>query len=160
MHWDLDLPSIQDVAALLALNNAHAVETSLLTADTLAALIAISFRTRIICPADALLIALDQTAAYDNPNFSWFHQRYSRFVYIDRVMVAEHARGRGLARALYADLIAAARVAGHTLLCCEVNQQPPNPGSDAFHAALGFSEAGRADLTGRSKTVKYLTLGL
>ena len=160
MHCDLDLPAIQDMAALLALNNAHAVETSFLTADALAALIATSFRTRIIRPAGALLIALDQTAAYDNPNFSWFHHRNPRFVYIDRVIVAGHAQGRGLARALYADLCAAAKAAGHSILCCEINSQPPNPASDAFHAALGFAEVGRAELPGRNKTVRYLTLAL
>ena len=153
-------PAPNDMPALLALNNAHAVETSELTRESFAALIATSFRTRIIRPADALLIALDQTAAYDNPNFSWFHERNPRFVYIDRVIVAGHAQGRGLARALYADLSAAAKAAGHTILCCEINSQPQNPASDAFHAALGFAEVGRAELPGRGKTVRYLTLAL
>ena len=146
--------------ALLALNNAHAVETSELTRESFAALIATSFRTRIIRPADALLIALDQTASYDSANFHWLRDRYPRFVYVDRVIVAQSVRGCGLARALYTDLIAAAKASGHERLCCEVNHLPPNPGSDAFHATLGFAEIGRADLPGRSKTVRYLMLAL
>ena len=157
---DIIAPNPADLPALLALNNAHAIETGELTAARLAALMATSFRTRIIGPADAFLIAFDQTAAYASPNFLWFKERYPRFVYIDRVIVAPPARGRGLARALYGDLIAAARAAGHTLLACEVNAQPPNPASDAFHAALGFSEAGRADHVGQGKTVRFLTLKL
>lgn len=46
--------------------------------------------------------------------------------------------------------------AGHDRFCCEVNFLPPNPGSDAFHARLGFSEVGRGVLYGGSKTVRYL----
>ncbi len=48
------------------------------------------------------------------------------------------ARGRGVARALYEAVFADARAAGLPLVCCEVNVEPPNPVSDAFHAALGF----------------------
>lgn len=157
---DLRFPTADDLPALLSLNNAHAVETGELTAAGLRALIAASFRVRMVAPAAALCIAFDQTAQYASPNFHWFRDRYPRFTYIDRVIVSPQARGRGLARALYADVIEAARGAGHTLLCCEVNTFPPNPGSEAFHAALGFHEVGRADLAGRGKRVKYLTLAI
>ena len=58
--------------------------------------------------ADALLLTFDQAADYDSPNFLWFRERYPAFVYVDRVVVADSARGRGLARALYDDLFAAA----------------------------------------------------
>src|SRR4029434_6608111 len=34
----------------------------------------------------------------------WFRRRYRRFVYIDRVVVAAHARGQGLAQGMYSDL--------------------------------------------------------
>ena len=43
---------------------------------------------------------------------------------------------------------------------CEVNREPPNPASDAFHAALGFSEVGLAAIHGGSKTVRYLARAL
>ena len=36
------------------------------------------------------------------------------------------------------------------------NTDPPNPGSDAFHARLGFHEVGRAFLADRGKSVRYL----
>ncbi|WP_082769813.1 GNAT family N-acetyltransferase, partial [Phenylobacterium sp. CCH9-H3] len=107
-------------AALLALNNAHARELSWLTADRLAALVGEAFAARRVGLADALLIAFDQDAAYDSPNFLWFRDRYDRFVYVDRIVVAEAARGRGLARALYLDLFAAAKAAGHARVVCEV----------------------------------------
>jgi predicted GNAT superfamily acetyltransferase len=44
---------------------------------------------------DAFLLALDQDADYDSPNFRWFSARYPRFVYVDRIVVASAARGRG-----------------------------------------------------------------
>ncbi len=153
------LPSVRDRAALLALNNAHAVETSELDAAKLTHLLSQAFRATAIGGDAALLIAFDQSAAYDSPNFTWFQARYERFVYVDRIVVAAAHRGHGLARRLYRDVFAHAQAAGHERVVCEVNVDPPNPGSDAFHAALGFFEVGRAVLA-NGKTVRYLTYAL
>lgn len=144
--------------ALLALNNAHATELSWLEPARFSTLLGRAFHARRIGAADAFLVAFDQNADYDSPNYLWFRERHSRFVYIDRVAVAPSARGRGYARLLYADLVEAAGARGHSLVVCEVNAEPPNPASDAFHAALGFGEVGRAAIHGASKTVRYLAL--
>ena len=145
-----------DGEALLALNNAHAVELSWLEPEKLAHLVAEAFVARRVGVADALLLTFDQGADYDSVNYLWFRERYPAFVYVDRVVVADSARGRGLARALYADLFAAAKAAGHERIVCEVNSDPPNPASDAFHAALGFQVVGTAEIHGGKKTVTYL----
>jgi predicted GNAT superfamily acetyltransferase len=146
-----------DQAELLALNNAHAAELSLLDAASLRALLGGAFYARCIGRLEAVLIALDQTHPdYASPNYLWFRDRYPRFVYVDRVVVAEDARGKGHARRLYADLFEKAAEAGHDLIVCEVNSDPPNPASDAFHAALGFVEVGAAEIHGGAKTVRYL----
>jgi predicted GNAT superfamily acetyltransferase len=142
--------------ALLALNNAHAVELSWLEPDRLWHLVAEAFVAKRIGDADALLLAFDQDADYDSPNFLWFRSRYRRFVYVDRIVVASHARGRGHARRLYVDLFEQALQTGHDRVVCEVNSNPPNPASDAFHADLGFTEVGRGSLDGGRKTVSYL----
>jgi predicted GNAT superfamily acetyltransferase len=142
--------------AVLALNNAHAVELSWLEPDRWAALWHQAFYARCIGAVDAFLLALDETADYDSPNHRWFRARYRRFVYVDRVVVAPAARGRGYARALYGELFARAAEAGHRRIVCEVNREPPNPASDAFHAACGFGEVGRAAIHGGRKTVRYL----
>ena len=105
-------------------------------------------------------MAFDQDARYDSPNFLWFRSRYPRFVYVDRIVVASSARGRGHARRLYDDLFEQAIAAGHERVVCEVNSQPPNPASDAFHAALGFVEVGTGDVYGGSRTVRYLSKAL
>lgn len=146
---------------LLSLNNAHATELSPLTMDELRALLANAFHARCIGEMDAFLIALDEThPTYASPNYLWFRARHARFVYVDRILVAENTRGKGHARRLYADLMEHARAMGHELLACEVNAQPPNPASDAFHEALGFRPVGRAAIHQGSKTVRYLTLNL
>ena len=156
--------SVADVApgtslgdAVLALNNAHAKELSWLAPERLQYLVAHAFAARKIGAVDAFLLAFDQDAAYDSPNFLWFRARYPRFVYVDRVVVAAAARGRGLARTLYRDLFDEAARAGHDRVVCEVNSRPPNPESDAFHAALGFVEVGRASIHDDSKDVRYLS---
>jgi predicted GNAT superfamily acetyltransferase len=77
-------------------------------------------------------------------------------VYVDRVAVAAAAGGRDHARRLYADLARHAAVRGQDMMVCEVNMDPPNPASDAFHAVLGFAEIGSAVMHGDRKTVRYL----
>jgi predicted GNAT superfamily acetyltransferase len=101
-------------------------------------------------------LAFDQDADYDSPNYLWFRQRYPRFVYVDRIVVAPAMRKCGLANRLYQDLFHAARVAGHERVVCEVNSDPPNPASEAFHASLGFLEVGHAAIHDGAKTVRYL----
>ena len=144
-------------SALLALNNAHAQELSWLEPERLEYLIGEAFLARRIGNSDAFLLAFDQDARYDSPNFIWFRARYPRFVYVDRVVVAPSARGRGCARRLYADLFEHAVRAGHDRVVCEVNTIPPNAASDAFHAALGFVEVGTASVHGGGRTVRYLS---
>jgi len=153
----LPMPISTDVeAAVLALNNAHAVELSWLEGDRLGALLRQSFYARRLGHLAAFLIAFDECADYDSPNYLWFRQHYARFVYVDRIVVDRTARKQGLAHLLYEDLFRQAVAAGQEIVGCEVNSDPPNPASDAFHAGLGFSEVGRASIHGGAKSVRYL----
>lgn len=152
--------SLDRLDGVLALNNAHAAELSLLDPARLAGLVRQALWTAQAGDVDGFVLLLDETAAYDSPNFRWFRERFARFAYVDRVVVAPHARGRGLARRLYADAFAAAGAAGQRMVAAEVNRIPPNPISDAFHAALGFQEAGQAVIHGGTRTVRYLTRDL
>ncbi len=140
--------------ALLDLNNAH-VDGGWLEPEKMRHLVAEAFLARRIGDADAFLLALDQNADYDSANFLWFRARYQRFVYIDRIVVAPTARGRGLARRLYLDLFDHALRSGHELAACEVNLRPPNPISHAFHAALGFVEVGSSVGGESGRIVRY-----
>ena len=151
----IDRVSLEDEPAILALNNEHAVELSWLEPERLSFLLGEAFYARRIGALEAFIMTFDQDARYDSPNFLWFRERYQRFVYVDRVVVAGEARGRGHARRLYQDLFDQARRAGQTIVTCEVNTYPPNPASDAFHAVFGFSEVGDAVIDGGKKAVRY-----
>jgi hypothetical protein len=142
--------------ALLALNNDYARDLSWLTPERLTHLVDETFFARRIGQVDAFLLAFDQDADYDSPNFLWFCARYPRFVYVDRIVVAASTRGRGLARLLYRALFSEAARAGHSCVVCEVNSEPPNPASEAFHESLGFAKVGSASIHNGSKTVRYL----
>jgi uncharacterized protein len=148
-----------DLDDLLTLNNAHAIETSLLDRSRLERMVSIAFFARTIESKLALLTTFDQSSDYDSVNFRWFRARYPRFIYIDRIIVAASERGKGIARALYADLFAEARVHGHDVIAAEVNSLPPNPGSDAFHASLGFAVVDRGSPY-PGKEVSYLIKAL
>ncbi|PZF81448.1 GNAT family N-acetyltransferase [Jiangella anatolica] len=144
-----------DHAALLQLNNDHALELSELTADEFRELLKVAWRVRVTDDLAAMVIAFDQDTVRSSQNFDWFKARHRRFAYIDRVVVAPSRRGQGLARALYDDVIAAARAEGQPLLCAEVNLDPPNPASDALHTSMGFAPVGSAELVGKGKSVTY-----
>ncbi len=150
-----------DLHRVLALNRASVEATSPLDLPGLRTLLAASCYARAIgAPADAFLIAMDGQSAYESINFRWFKARRERFIYVDRIIVADEARGLGLGRALYADLFAFGQERGYERICCEVNFDPPNPLSDAFHKALGFTEVGRAAIHNGVKTVRYLEKAL
>jgi len=143
-----------DSDGLLSLNNAHAVELSWLTEQEFKGLLAISYHSVGIAPAGALLVAIDQAASYDNRNFQWFRARFSDFIYVDRVVVSQCLRGKGVARALYEDLFRRANVDRKSVITCEVNLDPPNQASLSFHRRLGFQAVGESVLPS-GKRVEY-----
>ena len=153
-----------DLAALNALNDAHAAEVNALAPADFAALAGAAFAARMLDAPDgrpaAFCIALSQATPRQGPNHGWFQERLPAFADVDRVVVDAAWRGRGLARLLYADLAARARAAGLPVLACEVNLDPPNPASMAFHERLGFVEAGTATDPRNGKRVRYLVLPL
>jgi predicted GNAT superfamily acetyltransferase len=149
---------------LNALNDAHAAAVNALAPADFAALVASAFDARMIAAPDgapaAFLVALSHATPPQGPNHGWFLARHPAFAYVDRVVVAQGWQGRGLGRLLYADLAQRAREAGLPLLACEVNLDPPNPVSMAFHEKLGFAPAGEATDPRNGKRVRYLVKAL
>lgn len=101
------------------------------------------------------VIVLDETARYGSPNFQYFRRCYPSFAYVDRIVVADPFRRQGLSSALYGH-VARGCAGCKPVLTCEVNLQPPNPGSLAFHEAAGFRAVGVQDTEGGAKTVQLM----
>lgn len=140
---------------MLDLNNAHARELSWLTVDELHELVTTAAQVAVLAPV-AFVLCFDQDAPYTSPNFIWHRERFDRFRYVDRVVVDPDVRGQGIARRLYQHVFAAAAAAGVPRIVAEINAEPANPASDAFHARFGFVEVGRAAVNGQDKVVRYV----
>lgn len=148
-----------DHAAVFRLNQSEVPHVGTLTPEKLVALAAQSIRFRVAEAADGrlagFLIAMDERSTYASPNYLWFRERYPRFVYVDRIAVDPAFRRAGLGRALYADIEAWVRGRAPGV-GCEVNLLPPNPGSMAFHARVGFAQVGTQEYEDGAKAVAML----
>jgi len=107
------------------------------------------------------MIGLDGPGvAYQSLNYQWFSQRYDRFIYVDRIVVAEAGRSRGVGRALYDEFCTRGRTGGHSVMLAEVNIRPRNDVSLRFHDLYGFRPVGEQDTDGGAKRVVMLERGL
>ncbi len=84
------------------------------------------------------LILIRPGSSYPSDNYGWFEERFDRHLYIDRIAIDERAKGQGVGRALYDAALKLAAELGEERLTAEVNEDPPNPQSMAFHDRLGF----------------------
>jgi predicted GNAT superfamily acetyltransferase len=79
--------------------------------------------------------------AYDSENYRWFSARHRRFYYLDRIVLHEGFRRRGLGGFVYDEIEKVATPYGR--LALEVNLVPRNDPSLAFHEGRGYVEVGR-----------------
>ncbi|MDF2092037.1 GNAT family N-acetyltransferase [Knoellia sp. 3-2P3] len=151
-----------DVDAVLALNEANVELLAPMDEARLDQLRAWSLRADVVEVGGefaGFVITMGPGTAYDSANYRWFAQRYGTgFHYLDRIVLSERFRRCGLGSAVY-DIVetdAAARVG---LLTLEVNADPPNPASLAFHAGRGYTEVGRLGAPGKTVAMmaKHLT---
>ncbi len=134
-----------DFAAILRLNAEWKHVTSPLDIERLTGLHARASYHRVVDEGgqmSAFLLALGQGTEYESPNYRWFAERYTEFLYIDRVIVDRKCHGDGLGGALYRDVFRYAGAHGIPRLVCEVDIEPLNAPSDRFHARHGFVEVG------------------
>jgi predicted GNAT superfamily acetyltransferase len=103
-------------------------------------------------------LVLAPDADYDSVNFIWFGERYDDFVYLDRVAVDPAFKRRGVGRAMYAEVerLIAERCPTATQFTLEVNIEPRNDESLAFHRQLGFVEVGQ-QVTDYGTTVSLMS---
>lgn len=147
-----------DLSALVAVNDGAYPAVPITPVDELAELIEMSALTLVVDDGElaGFIVALTPGLSYASENYTWFSARSQDFLYVDRIVLAPRLQGQGIGPLLYAAVEAAARDAGASEVLCEVNLRPPNPGSLAFHARLGFIEVGRQQTKGGEYEVSLL----
>jgi predicted GNAT superfamily acetyltransferase len=133
-----------DLEALVAINDGAYPAVPITPLDEFAELLRMGDVVLVVddgAPA-GFLLTMSPGLDYASENYRWFSARSSEFLYIDRIVLAPRIQGLGLGRRLYEAAFEAARSRGASELFAEVNLEPPNPGSLAFHARMGFERVG------------------
>ncbi|MGA8979549.1 MAG: GNAT family N-acetyltransferase [Pedococcus sp.] len=140
----------EDVPAVLELNHRHVELLSPMDTARLERLRGWASRADVIVCDDEVagfVLVFSPGTDYDSENYRWFSQRYGTdFDYLDRIVVDDAFRRRGLASAVYDAVEASASARGRLVL--EVNLEPPNEASLAFHRGRGYREVHQLGATG------------
>jgi predicted GNAT superfamily acetyltransferase len=150
-----------DIVPLVTMNNRAIPAVNLLDENDLLDLVSMAHSAVIVVDDESpdrplgLVVTLAAGNDYESENYRWFEERGGDFLYVDRIVVAEGMRGRGLGQILYERVFAEAELAGLAEVTCEVNLDPPNPGSLAFHDRLGFVQLGEQVTKGGSVRVAF-----
>lgn len=139
---------LSDLPRILEINQANVPEVGSVDAARMAFLLAESPIALAVDVAGATVgfcLVMRSDSTYDSVNFRWFTERYDDFMYLDRVAFDSHAQGQGLGTMLYAEVDRTMRELGANHLALEVNVEPANEPSLAFHARRGFVEVGQQD---------------
>ncbi len=99
------------------------------------------------------LISLREGTDYGSVNYKFFLNHYGKFEYVDRIVIKDEFKRKGLGRKLYEFLFEKNET---DLVCCEVNLKPQNPDSVAFHQKLGFKEKSKLITNSGEKMVSML----
>jgi len=150
---------VADVVEVLALNERHQHLTAPLDVDRLRRLAAVGTVevVRVDGAFAGFVVTVADDAEHDSGNFRWFRERYDAFDYLDRIVVHEGFRRRGLAGRVY-DEVEARTARRAPLLTLEVNVDPPNEASLAFHTRRGFQPVGEREFDGHTVSMQVKRL--
>lgn len=132
------------VERVLELNEMHVELLAPLDAERLEQLRGWACRADVIrCDGQVagFVLVFAPGTAYDSENYRWFTRTFGDgFLYLDRIVIDDRFRRRGLASAVYDAVESDAASRGRLTL--EVNLEPPNEPSLAFHRGRGYAEVG------------------
>lgn len=154
--------TLQDASTIVELNDAVVEVTSPMDTERFKLLLDLSSHC-VVAEQDGdvigFVLAMQSGDAYENANFEWFTQRLNNFVYVDRIVIADAGRGRGLGGKLYKHVADAARKTGCLVMSAEMDLVPPNEHSLQFHKKSGFVKLGEREYES-GKIVSMQIVGL
>ncbi|MGN6132719.1 MAG: GNAT family N-acetyltransferase [Nocardioidaceae bacterium] len=136
--------SESDIASVLALNERNVEALAPMDEDRFHELRELADRFDVVEVDGAFagfVLTFAPGTSYDSENYRWFSERYDDFYYLDRIVLEESMRRRGLGTFVYDEVEVTGKPHGRLLL--EVNLLPRNDVSLAFHAQRGYQEVGR-----------------
>jgi len=149
-----------DLSRIIELNDAAAPAVPVTARAELERLLGLSSLALVAVGDDGVVhgfvVALDPGSAYDSENYRFFENRGTPHLYVDRIVVDATARGSGVGRRLYDAVFERARSTGRREVTCEVNLDPANPESLAFHERLGFTKVAEQSTKGGAIRVALL----
>ena len=134
----------RDVADVLALNERNVMALAPMDEPRLHELRGLADRFDVIDVDGAFggfVVTFAPGTSYDSENYRWFSDRGDDFYYLDRIVLHEDVRRRGLGGFVYDEVERTA--APHGRLTLEVNLVPRNEPSLLFHERRGYVEVGR-----------------
>lgn len=141
----------EDHADVLALNERHVELLAPMDEARLDELVGLADRSCVIehdGQFAGFVLTFRAGTPYDSVNFRWFTDRYREgFYYLDRVVVHENFRRLGLGSVVYDELEAHAQDLA-PVFALEVNLDPPNEPSLAFHRQRGYARVGEQVVDG------------
>ncbi len=100
------------------------------------------------------LLVLPSGLEYKSLNYKWFSDKYSKFAYIDRIVIMDEFKNNGIGKSLYLDL--EKNIIDYEFIACEFNIKPPNPISKKFHESLNYKNVGYQLTENQTKKVSLM----
>ena len=166
----------RDLNAVLRLNKESVHYLSPMDEDRLHTLLACDAQLTIAeydGEVAGFLITFADGSDYDSVNYRWFARHLKDFTYIDRIVIDQAYRGKGIGQQFYASLkqtleqthkqtLEQTQNAGRSpclWLAAEIDIEPRNDRSLAFHKQQGFAEVATQS-AGQGKQVSLQVLSI
>ena len=150
----------RDLVAVTAINNDGYPAVPISSVDEMRALVDLSCVALVAENDDheilGFVVAMDPGLSYESENYAFFEKSFESHLYIDRIVLSEQSRGLGLGGQFYQRIFDKARADGRSAVTCEVNLEPPNPGSLRFHRRWGFVDVDTQPTKGGQVVVQLL----
>jgi len=99
-------------------------------------------------PAAFIIVLSEKAKDYQLKCYNWFSDRYSKFIYIDCIVIDKKYRHMGIGTLLYQMVFNHAKEIGTVIIAAGITTIPRNESSLRFHQEMGFHEVGAQDIRG------------